>query len=187
MKLISTQFLLLALFIVISVSLAAFAPFIEKKIAFKNSDLPASVLNNETSSPDSDIDSVPQTIKIGETTFKVEIANTYDARARGLSGRKSLATDTGLLFLFDTPARYGFWMKDMSFPIDIIWIGDNGKVVFIEKDVKPSTYPKVFYSSGPANFVLELNAGAADNHSIKIGAKICQENFLTTTKALACV
>ncbi|MEK7185402.1 MAG: DUF192 domain-containing protein [Patescibacteria group bacterium] len=185
MKLISTQFLLLAIFIVISVSLAAFAPFIEKKLAFKTNELPASTLSNSNSSSDSKLSA--QSIKIADAKFNIELANTYDSRTRGLSGRKSLADNTGLLFVFDSSARYGFWMKDMKFPIDIIWIDDAGKVVFIEKNVKPSTFPKVFYPSAPASFVLEINAGLADTHNIKIDSKTCEENFIASANLVACV
>ena len=74
----------------------------------------------------------------------------------------------GLLFIFDKTGDYGFWMKDMNFPIDIIWIKDD-KVVYVLPDVKQDSYPNVFYSSEPANEVLEINAGLSEKLGINAG------------------
>ncbi|MES2214210.1 MAG: DUF192 domain-containing protein [Patescibacteria group bacterium] len=97
----------------------------------------------------------------------VQIADNFQLREVGLSGKESL-NEGGMLFKFERPATYGFWMKDMNFPIDIVWILKD-KVVHIEGSVEPETYPKVFYPGSPADFVLELPAGYAAAHNIKIG------------------
>lgn len=103
------------------------------------------------------------------TVLKIELATTSEARERGLSGRDSLAPDTGLLFIFPESALYGFWMKEMNFSIDIIWLNEAGEVVEITKEALPESYPKAFYPPEPVKYVLEVNAGYADENKIEIG------------------
>jgi len=98
---------------------------------------------------------------IGTTTLRVEIAETSDAHVKGLSGRSKLTDGTGMLFIFDHPDLYGFWMPDMKFPIDIIWFGDDWHIVDIASDVSPDSYPKVFVPKAKAQYVLEAPAGTA--------------------------
>lgn len=98
-------------------------------------------------------------IKIGSRTFIAEVANTEAKRTLGLSGRKSLQTNQGMLFVFDEPSQPGFWMKDMNFPIDIIWLDENKKIIGIEKNLQPSSYPQVFYPPQKIKSVLEINSG----------------------------
>jgi hypothetical protein len=66
-----------------------------------------------------------------------------------------------MLFEFPASGYYPFWMKDMRFPIDIIWISANKKVVKVQKDLQPSSYPRTFSSAEPAQYILELKAGEA--------------------------
>ena len=102
-----------------------------------------------------------KTLTVGTATLQVEIAQTTEQKITGLSYRPSLAEGRGMLFIFDTDGRHGIWMKDMQFPIDIIWIDAAMKVVHIEKSVAPDTYPQVFTSPVPARYVLEVPAGYA--------------------------
>ena len=83
-------------------------------------------------------DQLPEVVhvKIAGQVIKVELAITPEARARGLSGRQGLTQDEGMLFVFDTPGKYPFWMKDMNFAIDMIWISEDSKVVYIKKDAR---------------------------------------------------
>jgi len=108
-------------------------------------------------------------VKIGQLTIPVEVADTDAERMLGLSGRANLEEGTGLLFVFDRLGKYGFWMKDMNFAIDIAWIDEAGKIVHLESDVVPETYPKVFVPAGEALYVLEVNAGFLATHKINIG------------------
>ncbi len=108
------------------------------------------------------------TVSIGKADVKVEIASTSDARMLGLGGRGSLADGYGMLFIFEKSDLYGFWMKDVPFALDIIWI-DKDKVISIEKNVTPGSFPQVFYPKLPANLVLEVSSGFVDKHSLKIG------------------
>ncbi len=113
-----------------------------------------------------------QYVTIGGETIKVELAETPAERAQGLSGRKNLAGDTGLLFIFEKPGHYPFWMKDMNFPIDIIWISRNNQIVFIEKTATRESYPKNFGGEVESSYVLEVVAGFADKHNLAIGDQV---------------
>ncbi len=101
----------------------------------------------------------------------VEIVDTPEARRQGLSGRKEIGSG-GMLFVFDESDYHGIWMKDMLFPIDIIWIDENLTIVAIEKRVRPDTYPRVFRPSAPARYVLETEERYTDAFSIQVGAKV---------------
>lgn len=110
------------------------------------------------------------TIEARKQKFKVEIADNADARKKGLSGREYLCAECGMVFLLDASEKYSFWMKNMRFPLDIIWI--NGEeVVFLAKNV-PANSKKIFYPEKEANLVLEINAGLADKYGIREGDKI---------------
>jgi hypothetical protein len=110
-------------------------------------------------------------VKIGGTELKVDLALTPGAQAQGLSGRKSLASDTGMLFVFATPSKYAFWMKDMNFSIDMIWLDQSGTVVYIAKNASPKSYPNTFVPNKDANYVLEVASGFSAKHNLKIGDK----------------
>jgi len=107
-------------------------------------------------------------VKINDTSIKVEIADTVESRAQGLSERKILRDGTGMLFIFDSSGQYGFWMKDMNFSIDIVWISESFEVIGIEHEVTPETFPTIFYPPGPVRYVLELPAGFSRNRGIDI-------------------
>ena len=85
-----------------------------------------------------------------------------------------MGDDEAMLFIFDAPGRYGFWMKDMNFPLDIIWINQNGIVVDIERNVTPETYnqKKTYINQSEASYVLEINAGMAAKFGLYLGSKV---------------
>ena len=93
----------------------------------------------------------------------------------GLSERSSLAQDQGMLFVFENPGYHNFWMKNMKFPIDIIFIKDDKIVNIVENATPPiseNTNPPILKPDGPINKVLEINAGLSGKYNIKKGAKI---------------
>ncbi|HEX7724561.1 MAG TPA: DUF192 domain-containing protein [Candidatus Paceibacterota bacterium] len=102
-------------------------------------------------------------------TIRVEIAATDAARERGLSNRTSLSADSGMLFVFPNAGMYGFWMKDMHFPLDMVWIGADQKVSGVLPNVAPGSYPEIFYPPTDILYVLELPAGSAAEHAIATG------------------
>ncbi len=100
---------------------------------------------------------------------ELTVVATSEARTRGLSDRESLPEDEAMLFVFEDLDKYGIWMKDMKFPIDIIWLNEKGKIVSIERDVAPETYPKVFFPPDKSLFILEANAGFAQKNKLMVG------------------
>ncbi len=113
-------------------------------------------------------------LEINGQTLRIEVADTDSERMKGLSGRENIGENEGLLFVFEKEGNYGFWMKDMNFPIDIAWINKDKKIINIEKNVSPDTYPKVFYGSDfikneKSLYVLETSAGFFEKNKIEIG------------------
>jgi len=109
-------------------------------------------------------------LTINNTTIQVEIKDTPKTRKQGLSNRKHLPKDQGVLFIFDQPAQHSFWMKDMLFNLDFIWIKDN-KVIDLTENVpapKNNQPPVSLKPKSPVNKVLEVNAGFIQKHHIKI-------------------
>jgi|SRR3989344_4008067 len=109
------------------------------------------------------------TVHLKEQTVKVTVADTPESRERGLSGRSELAPDEGMLFVFPEDGHYAFWMKDMRFAIDIVWISYSEEIVDVEEKVSPETYPAVFTPRRPARYVLELPSGFVEEHDVTIG------------------
>lgn len=112
-------------------------------------------------------------IKIGGNKINVEIVDTDKTRYRGLSGRKYLCDDCGMLFVFDNSGKRDFAMRNMNFPLDIIWIKEN-KIVKIDKNLLPEgNNPTNIYSSvEPVDTVLEVNALFCDEKGIKEGEEV---------------
>lgn len=117
-----------------------------------------------------------RTLTIGNQSFQVEVADTNAEREQGLSGRQSIGSD-GLLFIFDEPTRPPFWMKEMLFDLDFIWIS-QGKVVETIENI-PAPLPTTPLSELPTyapqqnvDQMLEVPAGFAEEHNIKIGDSI---------------
>lgn len=107
----------------------------------------------------------------GEYAFNVEIADDPIERARGLMFREEMPADHGMLFEYTDEAPRSFWMKNTVLPLDIIFIGADGKVVSIAQNTTPfSTEP--IPSEGPARFVLEVNAGVAERIGLEPGDRI---------------
>src|SRR5450759_2107151 len=108
-----------------------------------------------------------QSVKIAGQNIKVDLALTPAEQEQGLSARTTLAEDSGMLFVFDRPGQYPFWMKDMNFPIDMIWITEDMKVVYIKKDARPELYPETYGSGNDAKYVLEVVSGFSDKNNLK--------------------
>lgn len=108
-------------------------------------------------------------VSFEQKTFKVRIADSPEERGQGLSGTEPLKDNEGMLFLFDSNGFWGIWMKDMNYPIDIIWLNERKSVVHIEQNISPQTYPRTFMPPVPARYVLELKADATEKYGIKQG------------------
>jgi len=108
-------------------------------------------------------------VLIGATVFAVEIADTVSSRAKGLSGKEGLGVNEGLLFVFQKPGEYSFWMKDMLFSIDIAWISENGQIIYIEEGVTPDSFPESFGPRADSLYVLEVSKGVFEREGIVVG------------------
>ena len=107
------------------------------------------------------------TVFAGDGVFRTMIADTPTKRNTGLSGTTDLKQDEAMLLVFDSADYWGIWMKDMNYPIDVVWLNDQKQVVYIVKNMPPDSYPKQFLPDGPARYVLELPAGTVDRKSIR--------------------
>jgi len=107
---------------------------------------------------------------LGSVVIDVAIADTPVTRRVGLSNLKRLGEDRGLFFVFNDSDTHGIWMKDMEFPIDIIWMDEDMRIVYIHRDVSPDSYPEAFHPDTPARFALEVNAGFSLKYNVKIGS-----------------
>lgn len=112
------------------------------------------------------------TIYIENSPITVTVADDDDSRRQGLSGVESLGDQEGKLFIFDEPGQWGIWMRGMRFAIDIIWIDGDMRIVHIEENIDPSTFPQVFSPAKPARFVLEVNAYFVDAMKIEVGQMV---------------
>ncbi len=117
---------------------------------------------------------------INKQTFSILVAKTSKEKQIGLSEKKSLPQNEGMLFPFEKPEFYSFWMKNMKFPIDIIFINKN-HIVTVYQNVQP---PKskdenliIYKPEEPVNTVLEINAGLSKKYNIKKGDEVKTENL----------
>lgn len=122
----------------------------------------------------------PPTVTIGNHTFKLYLAKTPKDQEIGLSKYNSLPQDYGMLFPFEKPDYYSFWMKKMKFPIDIIFIRES-RIITIYQNANP---PKketeslpIFKPTNPTDMVLEINAGLSKKYNFKEGDPIRLKGF----------
>jgi uncharacterized membrane protein (UPF0127 family) len=117
-----------------------------------------------------------------KTRVRVEIADTEAKRARGLMFRKHLADNEGMIFLFEQPGHYPFWMQNCLISLDLIWLDSNARVVSVAQSVPPCRFPGCeppcpsndcpTYPPAPgsmASYVVEVAAGFAKQHGVKTG------------------
>lgn len=111
------------------------------------------------------------TVLFPDSAFSVAVSRTPAELRKGLSGSDPLLPGQGMLFVFPEDGRYGIWMKDMRYPIDILWLSSDRKVVHIRERFLPSSFPEVEHPASSARYVLELSAGSVRSSGIKIGSE----------------
>ncbi|MFZ5376345.1 MAG: DUF192 domain-containing protein [Patescibacteria group bacterium] len=115
-------------------------------------------------------------IKLGKQVIEVEVANTDTSRTQGLSDRQEIGSD-GLLFVFDKPDQYRFWMKQMRFGLDFIWLADQ-KIVEITRDVPPPVegqqlqFLDIYQPAVPADMMIEVAAGQAEKWGLEVDQEL---------------
>jgi uncharacterized membrane protein (UPF0127 family) len=115
-----------------------------------------------------------QKICIRQACYASDVVDTGALRQRGLMFRDSLPAGTGMFFVFDQEEVYPFWMKNMKFPIDIIWIDAARRVVYVASSVPAcaSDPCAVYTPASKAKYVLEIPAGDAMKYGIAVGDQI---------------
>lgn len=108
-------------------------------------------------------------IYVADKPFAVSIADNEAERRQGLSGVKELGRYEGKLFIFDESGHHGIWMKDMLFPIDILWFNESFDLIYTAEQIEPETYPEIFTPSTPAKYVLEIRSGSVDELNLSLG------------------
>jgi uncharacterized membrane protein (UPF0127 family) len=111
-------------------------------------------------------------IAIRDVGINATLADSEQERVRGLSGVQRMGPQDGLLLVFDEADHHAIWMKDMLFPIDIVWIGDDLTIVDISEALTPGSYPSIFEPRAPARMALELNARFVATYRLRIGDKV---------------
>lgn len=111
-------------------------------------------------------------ISLPNGSIIVDVAVNDADRQKGLSGKKMIDDKSGLLFVFEKPDKHGFWMKDMNFPIDIVWIDDNKKIIGISSNLGPETYPDIFFPPNDIKYALEINAGLSRKNNFATGTPL---------------
>ena len=118
-------------------------------------------------------------MKVGDVTVQASVADTLSKRIKGLSDTPYLPENVVKLFAFGVPGSHSIWMKDMNYPLDIIWADDSGVIVHIVEDVSPATYDAnapqnsaTYQSPVDSWFVVEASAGFVADHNIVLGDSI---------------
>lgn len=115
----------------------------------------------------------------GEQTFRVRVAETDKDRQIGLSNKNKLGEDEGMLFVFDKPDYYSFWMKEMKFPIDIVYLNGDKVITVIENALPPLNNQelKIYQPTEPSDRVLEIKSGLSGKYNIKKGTSLKINNL----------
>lgn len=108
-------------------------------------------------------------VAINGTIVTAHVADTEEKRHQGLSGTNTLSPKEGMLFVFPKDDHHSFWMKDMTYPIDIIWFSAKKQIVDIAYTVSPETYSGSFSPQTNARYFLEVPAGFSSSHNLSIG------------------
>jgi uncharacterized protein len=114
------------------------------------------------------------TVHVGDKSIITERVYTESGRQNGLSGRQCIKENQAMLFVFDKAdqTNHCFWMKDMRFGIDMIWLDSDKKVVNIVRDVQPQTYPQSFCPERPTEYVMEIKQNTAKSLGLEIGTVV---------------
>jgi len=113
--------------------------------------------------------------EVGGRRFSVEVADTEDLRERGLMFRREMAPDQGMLFIHDDAGPIAYWMKNTYIPLDILYFDERKKLVSAQLNVPPCGEQEqcpIYPSAGPAKYVLEINAGLAEQLKLKPGDQL---------------
>ncbi len=106
---------------------------------------------------------------VNNKTLTAEVAVTEEQKQIGLSGRSCLGEDRVMVFSYNVPGNYCFWMKDMNFSIDMVWLDSDKKVITVKSGINPDTYPQTFCPSSSAMYVVEVSSGVSEKFGWQTG------------------
>ncbi len=110
------------------------------------------------------------TVTIGSVHIQTSLATTPAQWERGLSGQREPVKP--MLFVFDRENDWGIWMKDMKAAIDVLWIGADHRVIYIETELLPSSYPRIYRAHALSRYVLEVPAGYVELYNLRVGDEV---------------
>jgi hypothetical protein len=110
-------------------------------------------------------------LHLGDGVFSARVAKTQEERDKGLSDTRSLGEDQAMILVYDTDGKWPVSMKGMKYPLDIIWLDKDKKVVYIVKNATPESYPyEIFTPKEDARYVVEVAAGTTGKKTIGINS-----------------
>lgn len=116
---------------------------------------------------------VQSMVRLNGVRYHITVMRTEAEREKGLSGTDSLPQGNAMVFVFPHSDKWRVWMKDMNYPIDIVWVNDAGQVVHTVSNAQPSSYPKtMFEPPTPARYVIEFPAGTVEKTAIQKGSPV---------------
>lgn len=109
-------------------------------------------------------------LRIGDGVYDARFATTPTTRAQGLSGTSSLGKAEALVFVFPTDGKWKIWMKDMNYPLDIVWLDDDKSVIYsVENALPEGGEDVIFEPPTDARYVIELSSGSVEARNIVVG------------------
>jgi uncharacterized protein len=157
----------------ITAAILYFYPTIISKVGERENGQQGLVLSKKATSSSNGFQQV--NVTVNGLVLVADIAASNEQRTKGLSVKDGLAENEAMLFVFDTQGEQTFWMKDMKFPIDIIWINSNKTVVHIEHNLPPCSLEVLCPTYKPNEdslYVLETIGGFAEKHDIAQGTRV---------------
>ncbi|MBI4268665.1 DUF192 domain-containing protein [Candidatus Uhrbacteria bacterium] len=124
-------------------------------------------------------DSAPNILSLGTEAVKMDALTTKQEQMKGYTNRKRPADNHGFLYVLDKPSRYAYWMKNMLFTTDVVWLDETMKVVDLRSSIAPQTYPdQIFEPIQPASYMLEFPDGFIARHGVEAGDVVDVSVFL---------
>jgi uncharacterized membrane protein (UPF0127 family) len=110
-------------------------------------------------------------LRVNGAEFATEIATQAHEQSKGLSDRDCLEDNRAMLFTYMEPGDYCYWMKNMRFAIDMVWLDQEKRVINIAAEVTPESYPQPYCPERPAMYVIEVSAGVAETNNWTVGTQ----------------
>lgn len=111
-------------------------------------------------------------VKVGDKVFQARLAISQAEQVKGLAGASPLKGSQAMLFVGSTAAQQPIWMKDVSFPLDALWLNNEKEIIYMEHSLSPDSYPQTYGPDQVSRYVLELPTGAARQRNLEVGDRL---------------